>query len=120
MLEDKPGRSPLALFLGSNQRIAQICADVLVLPSHNLPFFGLHSRIKILHRLRQERLAKLEQELEWGPQTAADWVPGLLGDLYNGEIVFALGEVVAQLQYLVEQGQVKRIAKNGKVIFACV
>jgi hypothetical protein len=102
-----------------NRRIAEICADVLVLPSHNLPFFGLHSRIKVLDRLRQERLAKLEQELKGRSQTAADLVPSLFGDLYNDEIVFALGEVIAQLHYLVEQGRAKRIARNGKVIFAC-
>ena len=90
-----------------------------MLPSHNLPFFGLRPRIKTLHRLRQERLAKLEQELKYRPQTAADLVPSLFGDLYNDEIVFALGEVIAQLHYLVEQGRAKRIARNGKVIFAC-
>jgi hypothetical protein len=102
-----------------NRRIAEICADLLVLPSHNLPFFGLHSRIKALHSLRQERLAKLEQELKRGPQTAAVLVPSLFGDLYNDEIVFVLGEMVAQLHYLVEQGRAKRIARIGKVIFAC-
>jgi glyoxylase-like metal-dependent hydrolase (beta-lactamase superfamily II) len=118
MLEDKPGWSPLALFLESNQRIAQICANVLVLPSHNLPFFGLHSRIKVLDRLRQERLAK--QELKYRPQTAADLVPGLFGDLYSDEIVFALGEVIAQLHYLVEQGRAQRITSNGRVIFGYV
>jgi glyoxylase-like metal-dependent hydrolase (beta-lactamase superfamily II) len=119
ILEDNPGWNPLALFLESNQRIARIRADVLVLPSHNFPFFGLHSRIKVLDRLRQERLAKLEQELKYRPQTAADLVPSLFGDLYNDEIVFALGEVIAQLHYLVEQGRAKRIARNGRVIFAC-
>jgi glyoxylase-like metal-dependent hydrolase (beta-lactamase superfamily II) len=119
ILEEKPGWNPLALFLESNRRIAEICADVLVLPSHNLPFLGLHSRIKVLHRLRQERLTKLEQELKRKPQSAADLVPSLFGDLYNDEIVFALGEVIAQLHYLVEQGRAKRIARNGKVIFAC-
>jgi hypothetical protein len=64
-------------------------------------------------------LAKLEQELKGRSQTAADLVPGLFGDLYNDEIVFALGEVIAQLHYLVEQGRAKRIARNGRVIFAC-
>jgi glyoxylase-like metal-dependent hydrolase (beta-lactamase superfamily II) len=42
VLEEKPGWNPLLLFLESNRRIAEICADGLVLPSHNLPFFGLH------------------------------------------------------------------------------
>jgi hypothetical protein len=37
----------------------------------------------------------------------------------NDEIVFALGEVIAQLHYLVEQGRAKGIARNGKVTFAC-
>lgn len=119
IIDDRSASDPLALFLESNRRIAQICADVLVLPSHNMPFFGLHSRIKVLDRLRQERLAKLEHELQRGPQTAGDLVPILFGDLYNDEIVFALGEVIAQLHYLVEQGRAKRVAGNGKITFAC-
>jgi glyoxylase-like metal-dependent hydrolase (beta-lactamase superfamily II) len=119
ILEENPGWNPLLLFLESNRRVAEICADGLVLPSHNLPFFGLHSRVSDLHRLRQERLTKLERELKRKPQTAADLVPSLFGDLYNDEIVFALGEVIAQLHYLVAQGRAKRIAGNRNVIFAC-
>jgi hypothetical protein len=47
-------------------------------------------------RRKREALAKLEQELKCRPQTAADLGPSLFGDLYNDEIVFALGEVIAQ------------------------
>jgi len=121
LLEDNPSANPLASFLESNRRIAQICdEDALVLPSHNTPFRGLHSRIKHLERLRHERLATLEGELKRTPQTAADLVPSLFGGLYNDQVGFALGEVIAHLQYLVQQGRVKSIARDGRVVFGCV
>jgi glyoxylase-like metal-dependent hydrolase (beta-lactamase superfamily II) len=118
-VEDKPASNPVALFLESNRRLSRMCADVLVLPSHNLPFFGLHKRIQVLDHLRQERLVILERELNPIPQTAADLLPCLFGDLYNNEIGFAMGEMIAQLNYLVEQGRAQRMQRNGKVTFAC-
>jgi glyoxylase-like metal-dependent hydrolase (beta-lactamase superfamily II) len=115
---DDTSSNPVALFLQSNRRIAEICADGLVLPSHHAPFFGLHARIKALDRLRQERLAKIEAELKRTPQMAVALVPSLFGDLYNNEIGFAMGEVIAQLHHLVAQGRAERITRNGKVYFA--
>lgn len=119
LLEDCPAASPLESYLQSNRRIAECCGrDVLVLPSHNLPFYGLHFRVQVLERLRGERLNKLEQELRRAPQSAAELIPSLFGDLYNNEIGFALGEVVAQLHYLAQQGRVRIVSDNGKTLFA--
>jgi glyoxylase-like metal-dependent hydrolase (beta-lactamase superfamily II) len=112
-----PPTNPLALFLQSNERIARTCGEALVLPSHNLPFFGLHARIQALRRLRQERLAKIEDELKPEPVTAAALIPALFGNLYDAETGFAMGEVLAQLQYLVEQGRAERVTRDGKVYF---
>jgi glyoxylase-like metal-dependent hydrolase (beta-lactamase superfamily II) len=116
-VEDRSTSNPVALFLDSNRRLAQICGDALVLPSHNLPFFGLHARIKALESLRQERLARIESELKRTPQTAAALVPALFGDLYNDEVGLALGEVIALLHHLVEQGRAERLAENGRIVF---
>ena len=61
---DRPNSEPLGLFLASNRRLAQSCGDVLVLPSHNRPFIGLHARIREIETHHQERLAKIEAELD--------------------------------------------------------
>ena len=42
---DNPEASPLRQFLDSNKRFLDLPNDVRVLPSHNLPFSGLHARI---------------------------------------------------------------------------
>ncbi len=107
-------------YLRSNERIARICADPLVLPSHDVPFRGLQVRIAALARGRQERLARIQSELKPEPQTAAGLIPALFGDLYNAEVCFAIGDVIAQLYHLAQQGRAQCIAKNGKVYFTAV
>ena len=116
-IHEDTSSNAVALFLESNRRISSLCADPLVLPSHNLPFFGLQARIATLDRLRQERLAKIEDQLKPEPHSAAALIPRLFGNLRNGEIGFAMGEVLAQLQYLVEAGRAQRISRDGKFYF---
>jgi glyoxylase-like metal-dependent hydrolase (beta-lactamase superfamily II) len=111
---------PIARFLRSNERIARICADPFVLPSHNVPFRGLQARIAALARARQERLAKIQSELKPEPQTAAELIPALFGDLYNAEVPFAIGDVIAQLYHLAKQGRAQRLVRNGTVYFTAV
>ncbi len=54
----EPDGDPLARYLGSLAKLrAAVPPETLVLPSHNLPFFGLHARIDALaahHRARCE------------------------------------------------------------------
>ncbi len=118
VFHDEPDAEPLALFLESNQRIAQICGDPLVLPSHNLPFFGLHSRIQALEAHHEERLAAIESELQRMPQMAATMIPTLFGKLNGHEIGFAIGEILSHLHHLVAHGRAEEIEQEGQVIFA--
>jgi glyoxylase-like metal-dependent hydrolase (beta-lactamase superfamily II) len=118
---DRPNSEPLGLFLASNRRLAQSCGDVLVLPSHNRPFFGLHARIREIEAHHHERLAKIEAWLDGGPLTAAALLPELFGDGLNGhEIGFAIGEVIAHLHHLVAEGRATTIERNGTILFARV
>jgi glyoxylase-like metal-dependent hydrolase (beta-lactamase superfamily II) len=117
---DQPDSEPLALFLASNRRLAQSCGDVLVLPSHNRPFIGLHARIREIEAHHWERLAKIEARLDSGPLTAAELLPELFGDGLNGhEIGFAIGEIIAHLHHLVAQGRAATIERDGNILFAC-
>jgi glyoxylase-like metal-dependent hydrolase (beta-lactamase superfamily II) len=118
---DRPDSEPLGLFLASNRRLAQSCGDVLVLPSHNRPFMGLHARIREIEAHHYERLAKIEAMLDRSPLTAAALLPELFGDGLNGhEIGFAIGEVIAHLHHLVAEGRAVTIERNGTVLFARV
>ncbi len=116
---DRPDAEPLGLFLASNRRLARSCGDVMVLPSHNRPFIGLHARIREIEAHHQERLAKIETLLHRSSLTAADLLPELFGDGLNGhEIGFAIGEAIAHLHHLVAEGRASTSERNGAIRFA--
>jgi glyoxylase-like metal-dependent hydrolase (beta-lactamase superfamily II) len=56
-----PRSNPLRLFLESIRRYRDLPADVLVLPSHGLPFRGAHARVAQLEAHHAERLEELRK-----------------------------------------------------------
>jgi glyoxylase-like metal-dependent hydrolase (beta-lactamase superfamily II) len=106
----EPAGDPLALYLASLERLrAAVPSETLVLPSHNLPFFGLHMRIDELavhHALRcEELLASLDR-----PKSAVDLLPVLFRrQLDAHQTAFALGEALAHLHYLEARRALDRI-----------
>jgi glyoxylase-like metal-dependent hydrolase (beta-lactamase superfamily II) len=120
-LTDRPDATPLAEFLNSNRRIAQACGDVLVLPSHGTPFRGLHARIQELESHHAQRLKAVEDALVSGPHTAADLLPSVFDRQLSGfDVALALGETIAHLHYLVDQGRAYRVDQNGLVLFSAL
>ena len=120
---DDPEADPLTQFLDSNRRIARICGDAMVLPSHKLPFMGLQERIKAIERHHEERLEVIERELRGRPCTAASLIPALFGDpkeLTGHDIAFALGESLSHLHYLVSQGRAATLEKKSEVVFVAL
>jgi glyoxylase-like metal-dependent hydrolase (beta-lactamase superfamily II) len=111
----EPDGDPLALYLGSLCKLREaVPAETLVLPSHNLPFFGLHNRIEGLaahHRARcDEVIAACEI-----PKSAIEIVSVLFRRaLDRHQMGFALGEALAHLNYLMHQRALDRILdKDG-------
>jgi len=107
---EQPRGNPLRLYLESLDRFRPMAADTLVLPSHNVPFRGLHARLDELARHHTERLAQALAALD-APRTAAELVPVLFSrELDSHQLGFALGEALSHLHYLEGQGRVKRLA----------
>jgi hypothetical protein len=80
----------------------------LVLPSHDLPFFGLHVRVDALAAHHRRRCAAILEACE-RPQSAAALLPLLFRrPLDRHQTAFALGEALAHLQYLAGQGTLDR------------
>ena len=105
----QPEANPLCLFLESLSRYAALPAQTLVLPSHGLPFRGMRERIEQLaehHRLRLAELLEACAE----PKCAAE-VLGVLfrRPLDSHQMLFAMGEAMAHLHYLYEDGALHRI-----------
>jgi glyoxylase-like metal-dependent hydrolase (beta-lactamase superfamily II) len=103
---NEPDADPLARYLASLRDLrGSIAEDSLVLPSHNLPFFGLHTRIDQLARHHEERLAEVEAACAL-PHSAIEILPLLFHRALDAhQIGFAVGEAMAHLRYLVAEGR---------------
>jgi len=115
-----PWSNPLRAFLESVRRYLALPRDVLVLPSHGLPFRGAHERVAQLEAHHAERLAELRAACAQAPRAAADVLEVLFHrKLDTGQIFFALGEAIAHLHYLHYDGQLeRRVGADGVARFA--
>ena len=106
----EPDGDPLARYLASLRKLrGQLPPDILVLPSHNLPFRGVHQRIHELAAHHDERCAEVLAACD-RPMSAADMVPVLWSrQLDRHQIGFALGEALAHLHYLESEGRAVRV-----------
>src|SRR5262249_16893467 len=105
---DQPRGNPLRLYLDSLQRFRPLPADTLVLPSHGLPFRGLHHRLDYLRQHHDERLAETVSAIA-EPRTASELVPVLFRrQLDTHQLGFAIGETLAHLHYLEAEGHAER------------
>jgi glyoxylase-like metal-dependent hydrolase (beta-lactamase superfamily II) len=105
----EPDGDPLARYLASLLRLrAAVPPETLVLPSHDLPFFGLYPRLDALAAHHRARCAAILEACE-RPQSAADLLPLLFRrPLDRHQTAFALGEALAHLQYLAGKGALDR------------
>ena len=111
----QPEADPLRLFLESLTRYAALPSRTLVLPSHGLPFRGMQERVAQLKEHHRLRLAELLDACE-SPKCAADVLDLLFRrKLDSHQMLFAMGEAMAHLHYLHEQGAVRRIKDEGVV-----
>jgi glyoxylase-like metal-dependent hydrolase (beta-lactamase superfamily II) len=115
VIDIEPEANPLPLFLRSISALRSLPAQTLVLPSHGKPFRGLHLRIDQLLQHHDERYADVLQACAQTPQSAADLLPVLFKrtlDLH--QTTFAMGEAVAHLHALAEDGRLQpRLGSDG-------
>lgn len=104
----QPESEPLGLFLDALQRLRHLPEDTLVLPSHGLPFLGLHTRIDDITAHHAERLeATLAACAE--PADAVRVLKALFTrELDAHQLGFAAGETLAHLHHLMKRGAVLR------------
>ena len=114
----QPESDPLGDFLRSIERYRSIEADTLVLPSHGLPFYGLHARIAALQAHHAERLDELADAC-LSSRSAAELMTTLFRrPLDAHQIAFAMGETIAHMNHLVRVGRVVReVDARGSIRF---
>ena len=112
----EPDGDPLARYLRSLQKLREaLPPDILVLPSHNLPFRGVHLRIDELAAHHQARCDTVLTACAT-PHSAAELMPVLFRrTLDRHQTGFALGEALAHVHYLVGEGEVARTTDAGGV-----
>ena len=103
-----PG-NPVAQFQHSVRKLAALPADTLVLPSHGAPFRGARERVVELERHHEQRCLTLLTALG-EPRSAAE----LLTVVFNRELdplqlMFAMNEAIAHLEYMTDRGDLDRI-----------
>jgi glyoxylase-like metal-dependent hydrolase (beta-lactamase superfamily II) len=110
----QPDADPLALYLRSLARLRrELPPETLILPSHNLPFRGVHVRINELAAHHRERCAETIAACH-RPLSAADLLPILFRrPLDRHQTAFALGEALAHLHYVAARGEIERVVAAG-------
>jgi glyoxylase-like metal-dependent hydrolase (beta-lactamase superfamily II) len=104
-----PLGNPLKRFLDAIERYRDLPADVLVLPSHGLPFRGAHARVAELSAHHDARFAELEAACSGGARSAADLLEVIFPrKLDVHQMFFAMGEAIAHLHWLHEAGRMER------------
>jgi glyoxylase-like metal-dependent hydrolase (beta-lactamase superfamily II) len=112
----EPEGNPLQQYLDSLDKFAALPDDVLVLPSHGKPFRGLHTRIDQLREHHVARLAEVQEACR-KPVSAMDIVPIMFRrQLDAHQLSFALGEALAHLHKLWNDGILKRVTGAGGIL----
>jgi glyoxylase-like metal-dependent hydrolase (beta-lactamase superfamily II) len=105
---DQPDGDPLKLYLDSLAKFAPLPGETFVLPSHGLPFRGLHRRLRDLAAHHEERLETTRAACS-RPLSATELIPVLFKralDLH--QLGFAIGETLAHTNRLVAMGRLTR------------
>ena len=102
-----PQGDPLGIFLRSLRSLkARIPADALVLPGHDLPFYGLHARVDAMLAHHEERCGEVVEACRAAPRSAAELVPIVFTrPLDAHQTGFAFSEILAHVNYLIRRGR---------------
>lgn len=112
----EPLADPLGDWLRSLAALrSQLPGDLLVLPSHGEPFYGVTLRLDALIRGHETALKRLEKTLRT-PRRVIDVFGALFArPVGDGVLGMATGEALAHLNYLDRQGRVRRVRDGDGV-----
>jgi glyoxylase-like metal-dependent hydrolase (beta-lactamase superfamily II) len=107
-------QDPMGAHLASLRRLRSLPINVLVLPAHGRPFRGAHARLDALDAEHDERLGQL-LEFAGVPRSAVEMANCLFGHrpLEGMNLLLAMGETLAHLQYLLGTGALLPVAASA-------
>lgn len=112
-----PDGDPLGLFLRSLRSLRQdIPKDTLILPGHQLPFFGIRERSSQLIAHHEMRCAALLEACRGQPRSSAELIPIVFPRVLDPhQTSFAFSEVLAHVNYMLGLGALTRAGRRGGV-----
>ncbi|MFS1702189.1 MBL fold metallo-hydrolase [Alteromonas sp. AMM-1] len=111
----EPEANPLADYFTSLSALAEMPADTLVLPSHNVPYIGLPHRAVELRQHHQAQLDALETFCET-PRSLVECLPVMYKRPLTGRhMFFAVAECLSHLNYLMYASRLVRTESNAGV-----
>jgi len=113
----EPDLDALGIYLRSLADIkATVADDVLVLPGHGLPFYGLHTRVEALIAHHAARCAEIAAACRETPLTVAQILPHIFPRALDAhQTGFAFGEVLAHVNHMLAQGTLRLAPGSAEV-----
>jgi glyoxylase-like metal-dependent hydrolase (beta-lactamase superfamily II) len=116
----EPGQNSLGEYLASLASLTTTLPyDVLVLPGHGVPFYGLKIRIKQLADHHEERCGLIATACRDTPRTSRELVPVVFYKypLDVHQMGFASGELIAHVNYMLNEGRLIAQETDGVLYF---
>jgi glyoxylase-like metal-dependent hydrolase (beta-lactamase superfamily II) len=116
----EPDANALGHYLTSLERLGrELPDDVLVLPGHGVPFYGVKTRIRQLRDHHEERCGAITTACRAKALTASDMVPLIFNRVLDAHPAgFATGEVIAHINYMLSEGRlIKQTSADGVMTF---
>ncbi len=117
----EPEANPLKVWMESHDKFLTTPDDTLILPAHNLPFYGVRARLRQLIDHHDDRMLAIEQACV-EPQIARDLLPVLFSrQLDARQTMMALGEAIAHLHLLMFRNRIERsLHEDGRYRFSSI
>lgn len=114
----EPEADPLTDWIRSCEKLhAAVPGDVLVLPSHNEPFLGLHERLSSLVGGHERSLDRLRKRLQEGPKRAVDLFGAMFARKIGPDLLgMATGEAIAHMNCLIGRGLARAVKDEEGVV----
>src|SRR5258705_396452 len=116
----EPDQNSLGEYLASLASLTTTLPyDVLVLPGHGVPFYGMKTRIKQLADHHEERCRLIAEACRNAPQTSKELVPVVFHKhvLDVHQMGFAAGELIAHVNYMLVEGRLTAEESDGVLRF---
>jgi glyoxylase-like metal-dependent hydrolase (beta-lactamase superfamily II) len=121
VMPTEPFANPMVGWLESHEKFKRLLPnDILVLPAHNNPFYGVQERLQQLIDHHEDRMLIIEENC-FEPQKAIDLLPFMFNRKLEGPSLFmGLGECIAHLHCLMSRNRIERILENDVYLYRSI